>query len=365
MLRILFVCLLSAGALAAQWDVIERSTVYKHQLDNPYDPANLFGFNHAPNVIVLPDGRLFAVWFSGPFEASVHQSVIGSYSADQGRTWTRPEVMSDFPRRSDFDPALLSDGKRVWLFFSAGRWNRYPFVSDEKNNVGENSFQIYVRTTDDSGRTWTPPVPAAIGRSYNCRNNGIRLTTGELILPIVKIRGGESGVLKSADGGKTWNHYGKITSPQGEDEPTIVELKSGAILMYLRTGGGTLWRTVSRDKGETWSTPENTQIVAARSSHSLFRLKDGRIVLTHNASPSARTPLTMRISSDDGTTWGQPLILASVPEWRPGGSDIRRQVSYPTVAQLADGTLVVLWADIGIADTVQYGDIQCARVRVP
>ena len=147
--------------LAAEPAVIEHSTVYRHPYSNPYDARNETGFNHAPNVAVMADGRLVAVWFSGAYEASVNQMVLISYSANQRRSWTPPDVFSDVPRMSDFDPALLVDGKRAWGFFSVGRWIRWPFVSDEKLMVGENSFQIYQRYSDDAGRSWSQAAAAS------------------------------------------------------------------------------------------------------------------------------------------------------------------------------------------------------------
>ncbi|PYV28536.1 MAG: hypothetical protein DMG24_01815, partial [Acidobacteria bacterium] len=105
--------------------------VFAHPTADPYDPSNHHGFNHAPSVVLLPDGRLLAAWFSGPFEASVNQVILGSHSSDRGLTWSPAEVLQDFPHKSDFDPAFIADGERTWLFFSAGRWNRYPFVRDE------------------------------------------------------------------------------------------------------------------------------------------------------------------------------------------------------------------------------------------
>lgn len=352
-------CFLLAAAVL---EIVGRSTVYQHPHADPYDPRNRTGFNHAANVAAMPDGRLMAIWFSGPYEAAVNQLLLASYSSDEGKTWSKAVEFQDFPRRSDFDPALLRDTDRLWLFFSAGRWSRWPFVSNERENVGEKSFQIYSRSTD--GKIWTPVTEAATGRGINCRNNGIKLTSGELLLPVTRMRTAGAGVLKSADGGKTWRHVGEVSSPSGQDEPTIVELKSGAVMMFLRTGGGVLWKSVSRDRGETWSAAEKTDIVAARSSHSLFRLKDGRIVLTHNAHAQYRNPITMRVSDDDGATWGQPLTIAELPAGSETDAKLRRQVSYPSVAQLDGGDLVVVWSDIGIGDEAQYGDIRCARVRV-
>ena len=357
---------LLASAQTTPIEIVSRALVFEHPHADPYDLNNRHGFNHGPSVTVLPDGRLACAWFSGPFEASVHQAILGSYSSDGGKTWTPDEVFNDFPRTSDFDPAFVSSRNGTWLFFSEGRWNRYPFVRGEKQGeVGVDSFQIYFRVTDGSAKTWGPPQAATVEPGYNCRTNGIELTTGELLLPVYKLAGGHAGVLKSGDGGRTWKRYGDVTTPAGQDEPTIAELKSGAVLMVLRTGGGRLWKVASEDKGETWGTPVQTDLVAARASHNLFRLRDGRIALTHDASPPPhRTPLTLRVSSDDAETWSAPVTLAEVAIPAEGDAVWGRQVTYPSVTQLDDGTLVVVWARIALGDEEQWGDIWSARVRV-
>lgn len=357
--------LTSRAARAAERPrVVARSTVYRHSASDPYDPGNRYGFNHAPSVVTLPDGRLLAAWFSGPFEASVDQVVLAATSSDGGQSWADATVLQDFPRVSDFDPAFIADGRRTWFFFSAGRWNRYPVVRDEKKGaVGADSFKTYSRTSDDSGRTWSPPV--VVAERHGCRTNGIRLSSDELLLPLVDIVERTAGVLRSRDGGRAWSLFGRITTPAGADEPTIAELRSGSILMFLRTGDGFLWRSFSRDRGESWSAAERTQMVAARASHNLFRLGDGRLVLTRDeCPPPLRSPLTLRISSDDGETWGDPLVLAEVAAPTPDDPIWSRQVTYPSVAALRDGSLVVVWAEIVISDSEQYGDIRAARVEV-
>src|SRR5262245_52696911 len=64
--------------------LLSESMVYKHSDEDPYDPQNRYGFNHAPSVTLLSDGRLLAAWFSGPFEAAVNQVILGCYSSDSG-----------------------------------------------------------------------------------------------------------------------------------------------------------------------------------------------------------------------------------------------------------------------------------------
>lgn len=344
--------------------LMSRSVIFKSPSKDPYDLKNLYGFNHGTSVVTLPDGRLLAAWFSGPFEASVHQVILASFSSDQGKTWSRAEVLQDTRSKSDFDPAFILDGGRVWFFYSVGRWNRYPFIRDEKNEVGAESFKVYHRYSDDSGRSWSQPAMVIEKLGMGCRSNGIKLSTGELLLPLHGFLSGIGSVLKSVDGGKSWNRFGEIKTATTAQEPSIAELPSGDVMMVLRTGDGVLWQVFSKDKGETWLPSEKTDIVAARTSHNLFRLADGRIVLTHNAAKSVRTPLTTRISSDGGKTWGEPLVLADVPVPSKNDEVWSRQVSYPSATALDGKTLLVVWGELYLSATEQYGDIHSATVGV-
>jgi len=344
--------------------VLSRSLIFRYENADPYDLKNLYGFNHATSIMTLPDGRLLAAWFSGPFEASVHQVILASYSSDKGQTWAPAFELQNTPRTSDFDPAFIRDGKRVWFFYSAGRWNRYPFVRDQKHEVGVESFKVYHRYSDDSGRSWSSPTLVLEKIGMGCRSNGIKLSTGELLLPLHGFLSGVASVLKSADGGKTWHRFGEIRTATVAHEPSIAELPSGEIMMVLRTGDGVLWQAFSKDKGETWLPAEKTDIVAARSSHNLFRLEDGRIVLTHNASKSVRTPLTLRLSTDAGMTWNEPLVIAAVPVPGPDDQVWTRQVSYPSVTTIDARTLAVAWGEISISNVEQRGDIYLAKVQV-
>ena len=353
------------GEAEPKLEVESYSTVFAYPEVDPYDPFNRYGFNHAPSVATLPDGRLLCVWFSGPYEAAVSQVILGAISTDEGRTWEQAKVLQDFPRRSDFDSALIVDGERTWLFFTAGRWNRYPFIKSEGEAVGVKSYHLYYRYSDDSGRTWSEPVEVSQGDFS--RSNGVRLSTGELLLPVYRQDPEAARVMKSVDGGKTWTPSALVSSPAGADEPTIAELPSGAVLKALRTSDGFLWTAVSTDKGDSWSQPQKTDVPATCTSHNVFRLSDGRVLLTHDENPRYRTPLTMRIT-DDGETWSEPLVIAECPIPEEGDPVWNLQVTYPSVTETADGTLVVVWSEIVMTDypdrSEQYGIIHSARVKV-
>ncbi len=336
------VACVTAGEDAPAPRLIGRSTVFAHPSSDPYDRGNHYGFNHAPSVVALPDGRLLAAWFSGPFEASVDQVILGSFSTDGGVTWDPARVLQDVPRDSDFDPAFISDGKRVWFFYTAGRHNRYPAVKNQDEHVGLNSFKLFCRTSDDSAASWSEP--RLLARAQFCRSNGIRLSTGELILPLYEIPS-RASVLRSADGGQTWDRHGAIVTPAGAGEPSVVELGPGRLLMVLRTSDGFLWKVRSEDGGRTWGPPVKTGVVAPTSSHCVYNLGHGLLALAHNPS-SARTPLTLRVSRDEGETWGPGVKLAEVVTPAPGDEIWGREVSYPSIAVNRDGRVVVVWAHL-------------------
>lgn len=350
--------------------VAESGEVFSYPNADPYDRNNDYGFNHAPSISRLPDGKLIAGWFSGPFEASVHQLILGCISTDEGKTWSKGIVLNDQPRRSDFDPAFVTNGRRTWMFYSVGRWNRYPFVGGrgaEKTEVGIDSFKTFVRYTDDSGVTWSSEQRIGDHTGSGPRSNGIRLSSGELILPLHNYLGQQVSVLKSSDDGGSWR---RIIGPKSDEkasaaEPCIAECKSGQLLMVIRTKDGSLWTSRSTDKGETWTDFEKTETPAAASSASIISLADGRLALTHNPTkPPLRTSLTIRFSSDEGKSWGEPLEIARVDAPAENDEVYSRQVAYPSAIQLPTGDLIVVWTEISVAPSAQSGKIKWARIHL-
>ena len=226
--------------------LLSRAVVFNYPETDPYDPANRYGYNHAPSVTRLGNGDLLCAWFSGPYEAAVNQVILASRSKDQGFTWEKAFVLNRTQHKSSFDPAFISDGERTWLFFTIGRWDRYPLLEEEHDGgVGTCSYHTYIRQSSDAGQTWSR-LSQCPG-TFFCRSNGIKLSSGELLLPVytVKDNGDEDPVypakdngdqyqartFRSIDGGKTWTLGEPVTSPAGADEPTIAEVSVGRVLM--------------------------------------------------------------------------------------------------------------------------------------
>lgn len=371
---ILFIGLYAAGSARAQTpepEMLYRSEAYQYDNADPYDLSNDYGFNHAPSITRMADGRLLAAWFSGPFEASNHQVILGAYSSDEGETWDEAVVLQDESTRSDFDPAFITNGGNTWLFYAVGRWNRYPFVGlrdAEQREVGIDSYRLLTRVTSDNGVTWSDARQVLDETGWGSRSNGIVLANGDLVLPIYHFKAPyTSAALISTDGGEHWERHGEIRTPDkvGAGEPTIAQLPDGRIVIALRTYDGKLWLSHSSDDGRSWTEPIQTNMTATSSSHFLLSTTSGTLVLIHNPSePPARTSLTLRVSNDAGATWGEPLVLDQIEPADESRGLWSQQVCYPSAVELADGTLAVVWAKLDIGNHHQSGVIHTARVRI-
>ena len=168
----------------------------------------------------------------------------------------------------------------------------------------------------------------------------VQLSSGRLIAPVstyqdpVNHSNWKSLVYYSDNGGGSWNRGGEVKLPfesrVGLQEPGIVELKDGTLMMYMRTGLGFIYVSFSEDEGETWSKPEPLDDVKAPTSPSTIKRipKTGDLILVWNDKTKYdlskvekkgvdivdkdfqwRAPLTIAISRDEGKTWNKVLDL--------------------------------------------------------
>jgi predicted neuraminidase len=96
----------------------------------------------------------------------------------------------------------------------------------------------------------------------------------------------------------------------------------------MRCDAGTIWRSMSTDRGRTWSQGSPTTIINPGTQFFVCKLASRRWLLINSPDPTARTGIVAMLSEDEGKTWGPPLML-----------DERTDVSYPDACQAADGTI--------------------------
>jgi sialidase-1 len=140
----------------------------------------------------------------------------------------------------------------------------------------------------------------------------------------------------SDDNGRTWKTGGQKLTVQGcsfgADEPAVIELKDGRVMMLIRTDIGRICRSFSADQGIIWTKPETTDLVSPSSPATIRRIPStgDLLLIWNNAAPSpqnkggSRNPLTTAISSDDGKTWRHIRNL----EDSPGGDYCYASVTF-------------------------------------
>ncbi len=326
--QIVFVCaalLLASCATACAADAVINSNTLART------------WQGIPGLERTAKGRVFISWFSGgPKEPAPENTVYLCYSDDQGKTFTDPQPMAK-PKDGarTFDPTLWIDPTgKLWYIFNRG-------------NKDKAEHGVYARTCNDpdaKAPVWSDEFRVGYDAAPLTfrMNKPTVLTTGEWVMPVtlatVPIHDWFAqekqlqGVGVSADSGKSWTLHGALKAPPWALENMIVELRDHRLWMLIRTGSGFLWESFSADRGQTWSEPKASNIANPGSRFFIRRLSSGNLLLVNHYKFKGRSHLTARLSTDDGQSWNEGLLL-----------DERGGVSYPDGMQDKDGLIWIVY----------------------
>lgn len=285
-----------------------------------------------PGVEISGGGRLFVCWYAGGVkEPDPANRVYLVTSDDRGQTFTPPAVLADPPGMDRaYDPTLWLDPQgRLWLIYNQG-------------NPETAEHGVWARLCPDPDAPqpmWQEPRRLGFAVPHSFRmNKPTVISTGEWVLPVTWsaqvthdwfAAGTErQGVAISADRGETWRLYGEVEAPAWALEGMVIERCDQSLVLYLRAHWGQIWQSVSTDHGRTWGEATASGIANPGSRFFIGRLADGRWLLVNSPHPTQRTGIHAQASTDEGKTWGAPLVL-----------DDRERVSYPDACQAADGTI--------------------------
>ena len=306
-----------------------------------------------PGLERTAKGRVYVSWFTGgPKEPSPDNTVVLSYSDDAGKTFTPPEAMG-LPTNDGtrcFDPTLWIDPKgRLWYIFNRGN----------KDLARHDVWARLCEAPDAPKPSFGPEFRVGYDAPYAFRmNKPTVLSTGEWIMPVTlaqtPIRDWFAGPKQlqgvgiSNTEGLTWKLHGALEAPEWALENMVTELKDGRLWMLIRTGGGFLWESYSKDKGITWSDAKASRIKNPGSRFFIRRLSSGNLLLVNHYKYNNRSHLTAQLSTDDGATWNEGLLL-----------DERKGVSYPDGVQDKDGLIWITYD----RDRGGAGEILLAKFR--
>jgi sialidase-1 len=292
------------------------------------NPGNDNPRNSEGDFVTLKDGRILFIYsrYTGTSTSDHAPAYLASrISSDGGKTWSAADELV-VEREGDMNVMSVSllrlnDG-------TIGLWYL------KKNS--ETDCKPLLRISKDEGKTWGQPISCITDKNgYFVLNNNrvIQLKNGRLLMAVA-LHQPENGKWThkatlfsyySDDNGQTWKAGGQVpnTTEIITQEPGVIELKDGRILMYIRASGGKQQFSYSNDKGQTWSHIEESNITSPLSPATIARIpKTGDLILVWNNNPEVekawhggiRTPLTVAISKDEGKTWQNVKNIEADPD---------------------------------------------------
>lgn len=320
----ILVSALSSGAIAQQppYRMREIEGVDKIRLLPPGkgNPRNSEG-----DFIQLKDGRIMFVYshFTGGGSDHAAGHLAARFSRDGGKTWTDKDVVV-VAREGKFNVMSVSllrlQSGEIALFYL------------RKNSLTD--CRPLMRISRDEGNSWSEPTVCIGAVGYNVLNNdrAVQLKSGRLLLPVSlhntpsQDRFDGRGVIScylSDDNGKSWRQ--STTRQQGDNmtlqEPGVVQLKDGRLMMFCRTPHGSQYVSYSDDQGDTWSPFKPSNIISPLSPATIERIpKTGDLLLIWNNHDRVdakyrgkRTPFHVAISRDEGKSWERIKTLEDDP----------------------------------------------------
>ena len=303
-------------------------------------------FAMSAGLEITPGGRLWTCWIGG--EDGPGAYLLASYSDDGGDTWRDPVFVID-PHDASLPCAVNT---HVGCFWSDPHGRLWLFFHQSLGMFDGSSSNWFIRCEDPDAESpaWSRPCHLGFGVSLN---KPVVRANGEWILPVSlwerwhitepfgdcyheldPVRG--ANVFVSDDEGGHWRYRGGIVFEDScFNEHSIVELRDGRLWMLSRCFGGAA-QSHSEDGGVTWQ-PQQSAFPHVNSKCVIRRLHSGKILLVRhgrdiNAATPGRSDLTAFLSTDDGQSWSNGLLL-----------DERTAVSYPDIAESADGDIYIYY----------------------
>ena len=271
-------------------------------------------------------------------------------SSDEGKTWTDPQIIIDTPI-DDRDPGIMETKEGTLLVSWNGTMSFDGYrgsdrYADHAKTISPEVRQRWTRQwimrSVDGGKTWEDPIKkdsfAIHGPTQLKDGRLLYLTT--LPAPQVTLR-----AFTSTDDGKTWHILSETALAQHHApgivfyEPHVVETDSGKLVCLIRTSSTDktfrrfLCQTDSLDGGRTWTEGHETPMLGYPPH--VIELRNGWLMAAYGR---RKPPYGQRacISRDQGKTWDieNEIVLSHAPN---------DDLGYPASVQLDDGSILTVY----------------------
>lgn len=265
----------------------------------PYPKLKL-NFSLAPKTqaCVYLDNKVspLNIEHNGPFALNKNGDLIclnnrhAFISKNNGDDWQKFEIFKDKSHLSitnSHSIVCCDDGTLVVSFINAEDYH-FNWVKKTNKPTKNSYMHHYVVRSKDGGKSWQAPVKIQTGYAA-AATSIIKLKSGALVLSAQNLdyQNGRHYSLsfRSEDNGKTWQasnvlDIGGQGHHDGCYEGTLIELEE-CVWYCIRTNLDYYWHAYSFDDGKTW-TSVKPGIEASSSPAMLKRLKNQRLLMVYN-----------------------------------------------------------------------------------
>lgn len=300
------------------------------------------------STICESNGKLLVSCYGGEREGSKDSVILGTISDRNKKQWEEPKVWINVKNRAPANPRLFlgPNPKEIWLLAGVnyGKW------------CSGDTYLFFKRSTD-YGKTWTDLELLTERKGLLGRINPYR--NGDTwVIPLENEKNWSPVFMVSENNMRSW----ELVSPEKMRQethliqPSLVEVKKGKLLAYLRSQEGHIYKTESSNYGKEWSKPSPTSLPNNNSGIDMVKLKSGKLLLAYNPTTGSknseklsdkwpeemptkfdkwgpRTPLRLSVSLDKGNSWTLHYDI----EKGEG------EYSYPTLTQTEDGKIHLVY----------------------
>lgn len=314
---------------------------------------------HAPALIEIEDGGMLCAWFAGSFEGSGDISIVVSKLDPETQTWSIPITVSQGKNRSEQNPAFFRHPNGdIWLIYTSQISRQ-----EGKDNMQFSSI-IMVQKSRDEGLNWSDAEVLIHNEGTFSRQPIQILSNGRWIFSTWLCEDSAAGLTNdptefqvSDDEGTTWKPI-RMPESEGRVHANVIELEKGHLIAFMRSRfADFIYKSESKDYGDSWSVPEATSLPNNNSSISAIKLSSGEIAIAYNlnsasnatfgkiAWPGLRNPVAVSVSEDGGLTWPIGRIFEQAEGFIGTENKTNNaQYEYPTLYQDRQGTLHLVYA---------------------
>ena len=262
---------------------------------------------------------------------------IAALASVNGTEWKKLGVISK--KNTDVrnpSAVIFPDGK---MLLAAYKYNVYGKngISSPSKYQSPDYRDTFIFSSDDGGHNWIEAqanfkqVTDKIGKVSP--HGSMLLFNNRLLMPAYNGRG--AFLLASKNSGIDWEIHSQIAAEM--HEPYVAKTPSNTLIAVMRSGRKSKWAEaslISRFTGGQWAEPV---AVTEPMQHpaSLLALSNGGILLSYSDRNYERQRIMLKLSDDEGLTWGKERQL--------GGQFENCDFGYPSTVEIEPGKLLTVF----------------------